>query len=147
LIATGENAVKKLGGKVVAFPQCPGKAYVASLLKNFEATTPTSQQDFLNALHQQRSIQMEATPMMATSIASVDGKTHIYFANFAGLKSGENAVPTPQTNVRIKTKGSARRLHVIPFMGTESCIKGARQGKSTTFTIPRIERGAIAWIE
>jgi hypothetical protein len=32
-------------------------------------------------------------------------------------------------------------------MGSESTIKGARQGDSVTFMIPRIERGTIAWID
>jgi hypothetical protein len=148
LIATGENAATQLGNKVARVPKCPGKAYVEDLQRDFDTAVPNSQQEFLRALRHKPVVQIDAIPAVATSIASVDGKTHIYFANFSGLRSGENAVPTPLTNVRLQVHGrSSSTLHIVPFMGSESTIKGARQGDSVTFMIPRIERGTIAWID
>jgi hypothetical protein len=148
LIATGESGAMQFGDKVVRLPKCPGKAYVADLQRDFESAVPSSQQEFLSALRHHPVVQIDAKPAVATSIASVDGKLHIYFANFTGLRSGENAVPTPQTNVRLQVYGvSASTLHIVPFMGSESTIKGTRQGESVTYIIPRIERGTIAWVD
>jgi hypothetical protein len=148
LVATGEASVPALGPKVNRFPQCPGKDYIDNMLRNFSATTPDSERVFLEALRHSTSISIEASPAVATSIASVNGKPHFYFANFKGLRSGENAIPTPELNAQISVKrGTKGVLHVVPFMGVEMRIPGVPKGDAITYVIPRIDRGAVAWID
>src|SRR5205814_7055223 len=83
LAITGRDATQ-LGEQpgVMRFPQCPGKEYMNSLVKDFERTTPESEASFLGAISAKRKIEILGSAQVATSIAQVDGTTHIYFANF-----------------------------------------------------------------
>jgi hypothetical protein len=148
LIATGTNSVVSLGSKVVSLPDCPGKAYIAQLKQDTAQANPASQQKLLSAIKYSPVIEIQASPLLVTSIAEVDGNPHIYFANFNGLRSGENAIPDPQLNVQVRVSNAqSGTLHVVPFMGTELVIRPVKHSNGMQFTIPRIERGAIAWIE
>lgn len=148
IVATGASAVTTLGDKIVRFPQCPGKAYVTSLSRDFDGTTPEQQAHFLEALKYSPSISVEASKHLATSVALVGGSPHVYFANFKGLKSRGNAMPIPEANVTITVKNASRGLllHLLPFMGEETTMSGVQRGTDLVFTIPRIGRGAVAWL-
>ena len=93
-----------------------------------------------------QTIHVLAPPSVATSIASVDGKPHIYFANFAGLRGGENPVQTPQNGVRIKVEAT-NKAHgfFLPFLGQVSPLDGVVDGDSVTFDLPPIQKGAVFW--
>jgi len=89
-----------------------------------------------------------ASPLMATSIAQVEGKPHVFFANFAGLKGGVNPVQTPQTGVRVSVTGASKpRGFFLPFMGEVSSVDGVAGSDGVTFTLPPIEKGAVFWWE
>jgi hypothetical protein len=148
LIVTGSNVLPQPGIVVTHFPDSPGKRYADSLQTNFKDTSPRSESAFLDALQHHSKIRIEASPAIATSIALVQGKPHVFLANFNGLVAKTNAVPEPELNAKIVVYGTAAgALHVLPFLGEEIVISGQRTGSDTTFTMPRIERGAVAWLD
>lgn len=58
---------------------------------------------------------------VVTYIATVQHKTHWYFANFKGLKQGAAVVPVPEKNVVLDAPlRGGTTLHVLPFLGTAS---------------------------
>src|SRR5256886_12191034 len=102
LVITGENDAQ-LGDaeNVVRIGERVGAEYFAALQKNFGAATPDQAKEFLGKLKDESHVRVFASPLMATSIAQVEGKPHVFFANFAGLKGGVNPMQTPQTGVRV----------------------------------------------
>jgi hypothetical protein len=149
LVITGTDATS-LGPKTTStrFPDCPGKAYLDRLTKDFDSADPASPAAFLASLHHHPSVQIEASPAVAAQIARVSGKLQIFFSNFKGLRPGENAVQEPETNIRVRVSvREGRVLHLTPFLGNLQRIPGKVSGPWVSFTIPRIEKGAIARIE
>src|SRR5262249_9120873 len=106
---------------------------------------PSREAEFLSQLHHTSPIEIEATPQVATSIAMVDGKPHVFLANFSGLRGGINPIPTPLANITIRTQGS--QAIYLPFMGQTRVLSGEKQGDKTVFRLPALERGAVVWIE
>jgi hypothetical protein len=150
LAITGTDATQlDEGPTVMRFARCPGKEYMSSLGKDFEQTTPQSQADFLSRISGGREIEIQASAHVATSIAQVDGKTHIYFANFAGLVGGSNPVQTPQRGVKVTTASKlAGKGFFLPFLGETEPLHGERGSDGrTTYTLPSITRGAVFWYE
>ncbi len=131
---------------IVRFADCPGKLYSQMLVKDFENADPNSQQTFFSSLKTDSTVQISASPLVATSIVSTDGSPHIFFANFAGLKGGVNPVQTVQSGVRVETslRGEGRFL---PFLGEVTAVPGVVSGGRTTYTLPPISKGGIFWIE
>ncbi len=58
----------------------------------------------------------------------MDGKLHIFFANFDGLVAGQNAVQTPQKGIRVSLPaGGTGRAWFLPFLGEAVELDGQRQ--------------------
>ena len=149
LIVTGTHATQ-LGdvSGVVRFENCPGKAYTAALQKDFEHTLPDSQAAFLRSLKRQDTINILASPLIATSIAQVDGSPHVYLANFAGLKGGVNPVQTPQTGVRIAVPATAKgKAFFLPFLGEVQELNGGLSAGYVSYRLPPISKGAVFWYQ
>ena len=147
LVITGQDVTQvKDAQNVVRFSKCPGAEYFAKLQKNFDSATPDDEKQFLHSLKATQQIHVLAPPSVATSIASVDGKPHIYFANFTGLRGGENPVQTPQNGVRIKVD-AINKVHgfFLPFLGQVSPLEGVVEGDAVTFDLPPIQKGAVFW--
>jgi len=149
LVVTGIDATT-IGGSeknLARFSDCPGKAYESALEKDFEQTSPDSQQAFFDSLRGGSSVQVKAGPHVATSIARTsDGHINVYFANFTGLVGGSNPVQTPQTGVEVTVKSnSGSEGQFLPFMGDAQTIKGVRHGDAVTYTLPAISKGAVFW--
>jgi len=146
LVITGSDATE-LGksDSAVRFPQCPGKAYEASLEKDFEGATPETQQEFLEALKGADAVQVKAGPKMATSISrSPEGRISVYFANFAGLRGGSNPIQELQNGVEVRVKANANlQASFLPFLGNAQPVVGTREGDATLFKLPSIARGAV----
>ena len=147
LVITGDGAMAiESRPNVVRFPQCPGKAYNASLQANFEHTNPQMQQTFLDSLAPTHSVEVSASPSVATSIARVDGETHVFLANFAGLVGGKNPVQTPQSDISITLPTAANSSgFLLPFLGEVQKLDGAQVNGRTTFHLPPVLRGAVFW--
>jgi hypothetical protein len=147
ILVTGQNGVGlTAAANVELFPDCPCRRYQRSLDANLEKADPHQEKDFLAALRHQGEIEITASPRVATSIAMVDGKPHIFLANFDGLRGGKNAVPTPQKDItlRLRTRATVRYL---PFLGSTQEIRGTREGDQFVYRLPDVARGGAAWVE
>jgi hypothetical protein len=149
LVVTGEDSTG-LGDKanLIRIAKCPGKDYTASLQKNFEGSISDQEHEFLESLGADAGVRVLTCPMIATSIARVDGKPHVFFANFAGLRGGANPVQTPQTDVQV-TVAATTQHHgfFLPFLGEIQPVEGTAGPIGVTFKLPAIEKGAVFWYE
>ena len=149
LVITGQDAAG-LGEQqnIVRLKQDPGAEYFARLEKNFNSATPQDENEFLADLKSGQTIHVVAGPSVATSIANVEGKPHVFLANFTGLRGDANPVQTPQTGVQIKVEGAGKgHGFFLPFLGQVSPIDGAAEGGTLTFNLPPIKKGAVFWWE
>ncbi|HEV2715546.1 MAG TPA: hypothetical protein VGU64_09810, partial [Terriglobales bacterium] len=148
LVITGRDATGlDVSDHVVRFPECPGRTYEQALERDFERTSPASQQQLLDALGKSEEVRIEAPPHIATSIARTsDGHINCFFANFSGLRGGSNPVQTPQDGVKVMVQSKAGdEGYVLPFLGTTQPLHGVRNGGSVTFSLPSIAKGAVFW--
>jgi hypothetical protein len=91
---------------------------------------------------------IDASPDVVAYIATVQDKTHWYLANFKGLKQGAATVPVPEKNVVLEAPmRGGTTLHLLPFLGTQITLKGTVSGDRVKFTIPEIDRAAVAWTD
>ena len=47
-------------------------------------------------------VTIEASPFISTQLALVEGKPHVFLANFSGLKNDEVVNQIPQKDIKIK---------------------------------------------
>jgi len=149
LVITGEDATElKDSGNILRFPKCPGKDYMQALQTDVSGTNPDRERDLLESLKVESPVRVTGSSWLATSIANVDGKTHVFFANFAGLQGHVNAVQTPQAGVAITISGASKgRGFFLPFLGDVQALDGAAESGGTTFKLPAITKGAVFWYE
>jgi hypothetical protein len=148
LIVTGTDATGLSSGAVSRFPDCPGRAYLKRLETGFERTNPSTASDFIEALDPDDGIRVEASSSVATDIASVGGKPHIFFANFDGLVAGQNAVQRPQQGIRVSVAAAGQgKAWFLPFLGEAVPLQGQRQNGRLVFVLPEIQKGAVVWFE
>ena len=130
------------------FAQCPGTNQLERLQKDFEAGSKSSSKEFLAAIAPASQLTIDAPPTVAVNFAEVDGRPHIFMANFTGLVPHQNAVPTTLHDVTISTTDvNAKTLQLLPFLGTIQTLNGRRMGDRMVFTLPSLERGAVAWLQ
>jgi len=149
LVITGEDATQ-LGtaANVVRFGKCPGKDYYAALEKDVAGSNPDQEHEFLESLKSKPAVRVVGSSMMATSIAQVDGKTHVFFANFAGLEGKVNPVQTPQTGVEVTVVGATNgHGFFLPFLGDVQPLNGTAGSAGISYKLPAIEKGAVFWYE
>ncbi len=132
--------------RVIRFPLCPGKAYLAALRKDFVAVVPSAEQKFLEALEARRKVIVDASPSVATNIALVNGQPHIFFANFKGLVANKNAVQTLEVGARVVLK-ERPKAYFLPFLGEVEELHGRTQEGETTYVLPDIAKGAVVWFD
>jgi hypothetical protein len=143
-------------------PQCPGKAYWKRLESEFDITAARGNaggtqfqslnQQFVRQLRQSLqftpAIQIEASPFVSAQIARVDGKLHVFLANFGGLRSKASAQQIPERNVRVEFPASAgTRIFLLPFMGDTREMRVEHDRGKLTCTIPEITNGAVVWVQ
>ena len=149
LVITGEDATG-LGStpNLIRFNKTPGKDYSAALQKDFGATNPDREREFLESLKSEGAVRVLGSPMLATSIARVNGNPHVFLANFAGLRGGVNPVQTPQTGVHVTISGATKgRGFFLPFLGDVQLLEGAAGAGGVAYALPAIEKGAVFWYE
>jgi hypothetical protein len=147
VVITGNDATG-LGtqANVVRLSPCPGKAYMRSAEQDFDHADPHQEQQLLKSVAPDTTISIAAGPLVATSMATVDGAPHIFFANFTGLVGGVNPVQTPQENIQvIIPAGKGTAGHFLPFLGEEQEVHGTSGGGHMTYTLPSISKGAVFW--
>jgi hypothetical protein len=148
LIITGNDPLQSRDRKnVVTFPDCPGKAYVTALEADFDRANPQMQRAFLDSLPPEQGIEISASTAVASSIAQVNGETHVFLANFAGLVGGKNPVQTPQ-NVTIRVpEGTTHEAYFLPFLGDVQPLNGLPDQGGVIFTLPPVAKGAVFWLK
>jgi len=149
LAITGEDATQLgAGANVIRFGKCPGRDYYAALQKSVAESRPDQEREFLASLKTETPVRVVASPMVATSIAQVEGKAHVFFANFAGLQGGVNPIQTPQTGVQVTVSGATQgHGFFLPFLGDVQPLDGISGDGGITYTLPAIEKGAVFWYE
>jgi hypothetical protein len=149
LLITGEDATGVgNAANVIRFSKCPGKDYSQALQKDFDAVTPDREQEFLETLKSEPAVHVVASPRLATSITQVNGKPHVFFSNFAGLRGGVNPVQTPQTGVEVTISGTTNgRGFFLPFLGDVQPLGGTASASGVKYHLPAIEKGAVFWYE
>ena len=143
-------------------PQCPGKLYFQATRKafnkaairgsvqgeKFDMIRRAVNDDILNILQFSPAIQIEASPFVSTQTTRVNGHTHVFFANFTGLKGRKRAQQIPEKGVTISLKtGSDTRIRFLPFLGEIQEIQGDWKEGTLTCVLPDIEKGAVVWFE
>jgi hypothetical protein len=147
LVVTGHDATGMPDSpRMLRFSDCPGKAYIAALEQDFATASPNMQSRFLQALQHGDAVQVSASPWLATDITRVNGKLHVFFANFKGLRAGVNPVQTPETGTTITVQGAGEG-YFMPFLGSAQKLSGEWDGSKTTFKLPPINKGGVAWID
>jgi hypothetical protein len=149
LVVTGADATGLAASEaLLRFPECPGRAYLDALEKDFGNADRFAGSDFLAALAPDSSVRIEAASSVATQIARVDGKLHVFLANFAGLVAGQSAVQTLQQGIRISLPAaSASKAWFLPFLGEAREIPGQSHEGGRSFVLPDVEKGAVVWFE
>jgi hypothetical protein len=165
LLGIRNSAQKSSGadGKGYAYlPKCPGRTYWQTLGKEFSqaaARGTTSGQGFqalrrvfdtnvIGPLKVNLPVQVNASPFVTAQVARVDGKAHVFLANFKGLRPRQNATQTPDKNVEIVFPSDAgSRAFVLPFLGAAQNLPVERKGEQLRVVVPEIDKGAVVWVE
>jgi hypothetical protein len=149
LVVTGKSATGLRGDShVTEFSDCPAKAYLEGLEKDFADGASRVPFALVDALDVKADMRIAASPYVAANIAAVDGKTTIYFANFGGLVPDKVGVPAAAQDVEVSVPaGKGDTAAFLPFLGEEKAVKGRVSGDRMIFILPPIERGAVVRIE
>ena len=141
-------------------PRCPGKAYYAEVEKHFndyavqgdykaasfEKLRQRLSSEILRLSNSEPAVEIDASPFLSTQIAEVNGKTHVFMANFRGLKSNEVAQQVPERNIRIVFLARQNsKLYALPFLGEIQELNGEWSPGKITFTIPEVTKGMVIW--
>jgi hypothetical protein len=145
LVVTGADAVGS--GDRRRFPECPGAAYLAALERDLASVPGPSADELTSSLALGPRITVEAAPMVVAQVARVDGRVHVFLANFSGLVPGRSATQTPQS-VRVTIpEATTARGSFVPFLGQARPVEGTLRGKDRVFELPAIEKGAVFALE
>jgi len=146
--------------RFVYAPQCPGKAYYAEVeaefsdyavqgdyrAASFEKLRERLSAQITRLASSEPAVEIDASPFLSTQIAEVDGKVHVFLANFRGLKRNEVAQQTPERNIRIVFPARQNsKLYVLPFLGEIHTLTGKWSSGKITFIIPEVAKGMVAW--
>src|SRR5437667_95916 len=141
-------------------PRCPGKAYYVEVEKHFneyavqgdyqaasfEKLRQRLSSDILRLSNSEPVVQIDASPFLSAQIAEVNGKIHVFMANFRGLKRDEVAQQAPERNIRIVFPAPQNaKLYVLPFLGEIQELTGEWSSGKITFTIPEVTKGMVVW--
>ncbi|HTV13721.1 MAG TPA: hypothetical protein VME68_03335 [Acidobacteriaceae bacterium] len=162
--AAGVQAFAGRGGRVVLtgkidaklgelqgatrFPDEPELGYLQAAEKDLYHPNLSGADDLLQAMETTSDVQVEASPNVVMHEARIGGRTYLFLANFAGLEAGKNETPAMQNGIYLTALSAmGKQLHWLPFLGSETTLQGKSAGDQTTFTLPPVERGGVAWFE
>ena len=149
LVITGHADAKlKDLSKAALYPDAPERAYLKSAEADFEHADSEAAGGLVSALQVSDGFEVSASPRVVVHLANIGKQRYIFLANFDGLKAGEIATPRAQSDVQVTLRAKpGAHLHVLPFLGRESVLSGKTDGPRIRFTLPVLERGAIAWMD
>jgi len=130
----------------IRFGDKPEVNYLKRADKNFSASDPASEPDLLKAIATSTGVEVRASKNVVVHEARIGDRTYLFFANFDGLEAGGNATPHAQQNIELSVPGGfGATLHWLPFMGSETALQGHASEAGLRFTLPALQRGAVAW--
>jgi hypothetical protein len=157
-----KQTVKTEKASALFYPQCPGKKYNEILNNEFNESAYKGiyREESFNVygqsliyeikseLEYKPSIVVTASPFISTHIMEVDGKPHIFMANFKGLKGRKNAVQIPETNAEISLKADAdKKVYMLPYLGNPQLLDAYYKDGRLICSLPAVNKGAVVWIE
>jgi hypothetical protein len=132
----------------VRLPDDPARTYLAGAEKDYANAQPHDQMRFLKAVgaDDDVEVQIHAGRDVVAHAMRIEGKAYLFFSNFSGIKPGVELTPTVQTDVTVTVPASrGDTMHVLPFLGRETAVQGARVGETVVFAVPALERGMVVW--
>jgi hypothetical protein len=158
----GQTIPANSGKKFIHYADCPGKMY-SDIVKD-EFNELGSKGEYLNSAFYEKlmsfagdlttkfahkpAVEITASPFVATQIASVDQKPHVFIANFKGLKGEENAVQMPENEVKITfTAERHAKVFALPFLGESYEVAAEWRDGRLSCVIPQIDKGMVVWCE
>ncbi|MGA3225716.1 MAG: alpha-amylase family protein [Acidobacteriaceae bacterium] len=134
--------------KAHLYPDSPERAYLKSAEADFDHADSATAAGLMSTLRVSSGVDVTASRNVVAHVATIGARHYIFFANFDGLKAGEVATPRTQRDIEIRFDGHARsKLHILPFLGQESVLSSKPEGNGVRFTLPALDRGAVAWID
>jgi hypothetical protein len=104
--------------------------------------------ELIKTFNYQAAVSLEASPFLSTQIVNVNDHTHVFMANFKGLKSKENAQQILEENVKvIFSNYDDGSVYFLPFLGQIIQLETQVQDNNIVVNIPEIEKGGVIWIE
>ena len=92
-------------------------------------------------------VRVDASPAVATDIARVGGKLHIFFANSMASSAGRcRADAAAGIRVSIPAAGTGKAWF-LPFLGEAVAIQGEHHDGEVVFVLPDVQKGAVVWFE
>jgi hypothetical protein len=147
VVVTG-TADKRLGS-LRGSMLLPGRAEVDYLRRaehDFSASDPSSEPNLLKAISTSTGLEVRASKSVVVHEARIGDRVYLFFANFDGLQAGVKATPVVQQNIEVQVPlRFGDRLHWLPFMGTVTTVEGKASAGELRFTLPDLDRGAVAW--
>jgi hypothetical protein len=120
--------------------------YLGRAEMDFSASDPASEPDLLKAIATSTGTEVKASKNVVVHEARIGDRVFLFFANFGGLQAGVKATPIMQKDIEVTVPLSfGASLHWLPFMGSETELKGQASPEGLWFTIPELDRGAVAW--
>ena len=128
------------------FPDGNEVRYLNRAQHDFFASDPSSEPDLLKAIGTSTGLEVRASQNVVVHEAQIGGCVYVFLANFDGLQAGAKATPIVQQNIELRVPlRFGARLHWLPFMGTETTVEGKASAEGLRFTLPDLDRGAVAW--
>lgn len=159
------SAEKSIGDSALRYaylPECPGKAYWKALDaefnkasargdasgQNFQLLREEFDRNVIHALGYAAPVQVEASPFVTSQTARVNGRIHIFLANFKGLQARKVSRQIPERNIAISFPAKAgRSAFVLPFLGKVRKLPLESTGGQLRVVLPRIDKAAVVWLE
>jgi hypothetical protein len=142
---TADKRINSLRGSIVL----RGSAevdYLRHAEHEFSASDPSSEPDLLKAISASTGLEVRASRNVVVHEARIGNRVYLFFANFDGLQAGVKAAPVVQPGIEVRVPlRFGNRLHWLPFMGTETTAEGKASAGEVRFTLPDLDRGAVAW--
>ena len=135
----------------VRLPDNLAEKYLAQEEKDYNSTDLPDASELLKVIdtaNGSNSVRVSGSKNLVVHAAKIDNTPYLFVANFEGIKAGERLTPTSQEKVRIDVPASyGASMHLLPFLGTETTLRGQPTSTGITFVVPTVERGLIAWFK
>lgn len=153
---------QKKDGSFIYFPSCPGYefyeisrrkyntfAWEGSMGETEMSQLMTTIREYLEqVMRYTPSLKISASPFISAQPSMVNGKIHIFIANYKGLKRAKVAQQLPELGMEVTFPLIGNnRIYFLPYLGKVEEIKGEFRDGMVWCHLPKIERGAIVWIE